>query len=415
MSAGSAPRAWPAGLAALRERNFVLYVIGLITSQLGQWIEVTAVSWILYEMTSSPLLLGLNGLFRAAPFILLGLVGGVVADRIPRRAMLMLTESTMLVMSLAIGLLAATDNLQFWHLYLLSLVSGTVAAFSGPARHALMAGLVPREALQSAVTLHVIALRSGMLVGPAIGGLMLAYGGYALPFLVNAASFVGMILALRAMRLSAAPTEAAPPARTGMLLSVQEGVRFVWRSPALKAALALEIMTGLFGYNSTLVTIFSRDILAAGPQGLGLLFSALGAGGLLGMGAMLAVRVQRHARVILMFGVVYVALWSAFGLSKSLWLTAAVLFLLGAVDSMWSVTRSTMAQMLVPDGLRGRVMSVVMLATRGSGQLGHVQSGVAVSLLGGPAATLAGAGIIALGVIVSARMLGKRGDQVAGG
>jgi MFS family permease len=349
----------PAGLAALRERNFVLYVVGLLTSQLGQWIEVTAVSWILYEMTGSPMLLGLNGLFRATPFILLALVGGVVADRIPRRTMLMITESTMLVMSLLIGVLAATDHLLFWHLYLLSLVSGTVAAFSGPARHALMAGLVPRTALQSAVTLHVVGLRSGMLIGPSIGGLMLAYGGRSLPFFVNAVSFIGMIVALRAMQLTAPIAEEAPP-RTSILLSVKEGLRFVWSSAALKVALSLEIMTGLFGYNSTLVTIFSRDILHAGPQGLGLLFSALGAGGLLGMAAMMSFRVQRHARLILLFGILYVALWTGFG-----------------------------------------------LATRGSGQLGHVQGGAAVSLVGGPAATLVGAGIIACGVFISSRVLAR--------
>jgi sugar phosphate permease len=208
------------------------------------------------------------------------------------------------------------------------------------------------------------------------------------------------------MQLTAPIAEEAPP-RTSILLSVKEGLRFVWSSAALKVALSLEIMTGLFGYNSTLVTIFSRDILHAGPQGLGLLFSALGAGGLLGMAAMMSFRVQRHARLILLFGILYVALWTGFGLSKSLWLTALVLFFLGAVDSMWSVTRSTMAQLLVPDALRGRVMSVVMLATRGSGQLGHVQGGAAVSLVGGPAATLVGAGIIACGVFISSRVLAR--------
>ena len=132
------------GLAALRERNFVLYVIGQFTSRLGDWIELTAVSWILYELTNSPLLLGLSGVFRALPVIVLGLFGGAIADRVPRRPLLVFTESTMLVGSLTIGVLAATGSLQFWHLYILNVVSGTLSAFSVPARQALFAGLVPR-------------------------------------------------------------------------------------------------------------------------------------------------------------------------------------------------------------------------------------------------------------------------------
>jgi hypothetical protein len=172
-------------------------------------------------------------------------------------------------------------------------------------------------------------------------------------------------------------------------------------------------MTGLFGYNSTLVTIFSRDILAAGPQGLGLLLGALGAGGLLGMGAMLAFHVHQPGRLILLFGVLYIGLWTGFGLSKSLSLSAAMLFFLGAVDSMWAVTRNTMAQLLVPDALRGRVMSVVMLATRGSGQLGHVQGGTAVSLIGAQATTLAGAVLIAVSVAISSRVMARSGDPAA--
>ncbi|MEA2992306.1 MAG: hypothetical protein QOD40_1226 [Alphaproteobacteria bacterium] len=390
----------PAGLVALRERNFVLYVVGQFTSQLGSWIEMTAVSWILYEMTNSPLLLGLSGLFRAAPMIMLALFGGAIADRVPRRLLLLLTESTMMIASLIMGLLAATDQLQFWHLYLLSVVSGTLSAFSVPSRHALFAGLVPRSSMQSAVTFNSVAVRSGGFIGPSIAGLALAFGGYSLPFFLNAVSFLGMLLALVTMRLPRSKADATLP-RSSLRRGMTEGVEFVWRSPMLKVALGLEIATGLFGHNSALITILARDVLGAGPEGLGLLLSAIGAGAFLGMGLLVAFNVERHGRLILIIGAVYTILWAAVALSPWLWLSVILLFALGTADGVWSVMRNTLAQLVVTDALRGRVMSVVMMVTRGSAQLGRVQSGLLVGLIGAPAAVLVGAVIIGAAVLRS--------------
>ncbi|MEA2977112.1 MAG: hypothetical protein QOF19_2632 [Alphaproteobacteria bacterium] len=393
----------PAGLVALRERNFVLYVVGQFTSQLGSWIEMTAVSWILYEMTNSPLLLGLSGLFRATPMIVLALFGGAIADRVPRRLLLLLTESTMMIASLVMGLLAATDRLQFWHLYLLSVVSGTLSAFSVPSRHALFAGLVPRSSMQSAVTFNSVAVRSGGFIGPSIAGLALAFGGYSLPFFLNAVSFLGMLLALVTMRLPRSKADATLP-RSSLRRGMTEGVEFVWRSPMLKVALGLEIATGLFGHNSALITILARDVLGAGPEGLGLLLSAIGAGAFLGMGLLVAFNVERHGRLILIVGAAYTILWAAVGLSPWLWLSAVLLFAVGTADGVWSVMRNTLAQLVVTDALRGRVMSVVMVVTRGSAQLGRVQSGLLVGLIGAPAAVLVGAGIIGAAVLRSWRV-----------
>jgi MFS family permease len=393
----------PAGLVALRERNFVLYVVGQFTSQLGSWIEMTAVSWILYEMTNSPLLLGLSGLFRATPMILLSLFGGAVADRVPRRMLLLLTESTMMVGSFVMGMLAVTHQLQFWHLYLLSVVSGTLSAFSMPSRHALFAGLVPRSAMQSAVTFNSVAVRSGGFIGPSIAGLALAFGGYAFPFFLNAASFLGMLVALVAMRLPTAKAESTLP-RLSLARDMVGGVEFVWHSPMLKVALGLELTTGLFGHNTALITILARDVLGAGPEGLGLLLSAIGAGAFLGMALLLIFEVQRHIRLILTVGTFYTVLWAAVGLSHWLWLTTVLLFALGTADGVWSVMRNTIAQLVVSDALRGRVMSVVMVVTRGSSQLGRVQSGALVGLIGGPAAVLVGATVIGAAVLASWRV-----------
>lgn len=393
----------PAGLIALRERNFRLYVIGQFTSQFGNWIELTAVSWIIYEMTNSPLLLGLNGLFRAAPTILLALYGGAIADRVPRRLLLLCTESTMLTASLVMGLLVVTGQLQYWHLYILNVISGSLQAFSVPARHALFAGLVPRSSMQSAVTLNSVAVRAGGFIGPSIAGLALEFSGYALPFFLNAASFLGMLFALLLMDLPASQAKATvPKERLGS--GMTEGLAFVWRTPLLKVALGLEVATGLFGHNSALLTIIVRDVLGGGARALGFVMSAMGAGAMLGMVLLVTFHVERHARLILTLGAAYTVLWAAFGFSEWVLFSVMLAFALGVVDSVWSVTRNTVAQLLVPDNLRGRVMSVVMLATRGSSQLGRVQSGFTVGLIGAHAAVMLGVGVIGAALVLSTRV-----------
>ena len=384
----------PRGLEALRSRNYLLYLVGHFTSQTGAWVEQTAVSWILYEMTGSALLLGLAGLARAAPTLALALVGGAIADRLPRRLMLYCTESAMLVNSLAIGVLAWTGGLEYWHLYVLSFVNGTLNSFSVPARQALFAGLVPRSAVQSAVTLNAVAVRCGVLIGPSIGGAALAYGSYALPFWINAASFAGMLLALRGMRLP--PVEPHLRSKPGTLWEgMREGLRFVHDHAPLRVALALEVVSGLFGHNITLITIIAKDVLGTGAQGLGWLLSALGAGGMTAMVFMVFAQLRRHMRVILTAGAVYTALLACFALSHWLALSIVLLFLLGISDGIWGVNRNTLAQTTVPDALRGRVMSVVVLTTRGSAPLGRLQAGFLAELVGAPIATLIGAGIIA--------------------
>src|SRR5581483_7266716 len=234
-------------------------------------------------------------------------------------------------------------------------------------------------------------------------GLALAYGGYSLPFLINAVSFVGMLAALVAMQIP--PLEVRSATRPGIGSDMAEGVSFVWRSPLLRVALGLEIASGLFGHNSTLVTIVARDLLGTGPEGLGLLLSAIGIGALFGMAAMVTFEIGRNGRLILKLGAIYAALWAGFALSHSFWLSFALLGALGVTDAVWGVTRNTLAQMLVPDSLRGRVMSVVVLSVRGSSQLGRVQSGFLVGLLGAPLAILVGASVLAGAVAASWRLV----------
>jgi predicted MFS family arabinose efflux permease len=271
-------------------------------------------------------------------------------------------------------------------------VNGTLGSFSVPARQALFAGLVPRSAMQSAVTFNAVAVRCGVLLGPSIGGAAIAYGSYALPFWINAVSFLGMLAALAAMRLAPMATHESAPAT--LWQGMQEGLRFVWEQAPLRVALALEVVSGLFGHNITLITIIAKDVIGTDAQGLGWLMSALGAGGMAAMIFMVFAQLTRHMRVILYAGALYSVLLAAFALSAWLALSVVLLFLLGTCDGIWGVNRNTLAQTLVPDILRGRVMSVVVLTTRGSAPLGRLQAGFIADLAGAPAATLLGAAVI---------------------
>jgi predicted MFS family arabinose efflux permease len=251
--------------------------------------------------------------------------------------------------------------------------------------------------MQSAVTFNAVAVRCGILLGPSIGGAALAYGSYAAPFWINAGSFIGMLAALAAMRLPRAePHRHAAPAT--LWQGMKEGLQFVWDHAPLRVALALEVVSGLFGHNITLITIIAKDVLGTDAQGLGWLLSALGAGGMCAMLFMVVAQLTRHMRVILYAGAVYCVLLAAFALSPWLALSTVLLFLLGTCDGIWGVNRNTLAQTLVPDALRGRVMSVVVLSTRGSAPLGRLQAGLLADLAGAPAATLIGAAVIAAAI-----------------
>jgi MFS family permease len=307
--------------------------------------------------------------------------------------MLYCTESTMLLNSLVIGILAWSGRLEYWHLYVLSFVNGALGAFSVPARQALFAGLVPRSAVQSAVTFNAVAVRCGVLIGPSIGGAALAYGSYALPFWINAATFIGMIVALAAMRLPSIASHQATPRGT-LWHGMAEGLRFVWGHVPLRVALALEIVSGLFGHNITLITIIAKDVLGTDAQGLGWLLSALGAGGMAAMIFMVFAQLRHHMRVILYAGAIYSVLLASFAVSHWLALSVVLLFVLGTCDGIWGVNRNTLAQTLVPDTLRGRVMSIVALTTRGSAPLGRLQAGFVADIVGAPVATLFGAAVV---------------------
>ncbi|HEV8535497.1 MAG TPA: MFS transporter [Candidatus Limnocylindria bacterium] len=390
------------GLAPLAHRNYALYWVGQLVSMSGTWIELTATTWLLYQLTDSPLLLGLGGVFRAAPLFAFALIGGTVADRVERRRLLLITQSASVATSLVLGALVVSGQIAFWHIYAINLLNAIIAAFDAPGRQSLFPTLVPRGQLQNAITLNAMLFRTSNLVGPAVAGLLIARVGVAAPFFVNAVSYFAIIAGLLAMRIPAA----ADRPRGSIRDELVGGLRYVRASTILPLVLAIEASLSIFGHNQALVTIFARDVLGTDAEGLGLLLSSIGAGAIAGMVLLVAVGdVRRKGAFMLGAGALYAAMLLVFAWSRSFGLSMAVLALLGFADATWGTMRNAIAQLAADDVYRGRVMSLFVIVSRGLTNASQLQTGAVTALVGAPGAATIGALIIA-GVVgtVAARV-----------
>lgn len=379
-------------IAPLAHRNFALYWIGFAASNAGRHVEITGAVWLAYELTGSALLLGLLGLARAVPSIVLSPIAGIVADRVDQRRLLFVTQGLSLALSLALGILVVLGVVEMWHLYLQVALQACVTAFDAVARQSFFPRLVPRTQLPEAVTLSLTAAKVAMLVGPALGGVAIAAFGEAAPFLISAATFLVLMVAV--VRMRAVP-DLPPAAPASMGADLMDGLRHLWRSPLLSGLLKLEVAFSLLQMNAVMIAIVGREVLHVGPEGLGLLLSAPAVGGVLGIGALFMLgQTERQGRVILASNLAYALTLAAFAFSGDFVVAFVVLALTGLFDVYTTVARHSIAQLVAPPHLRGRVMANIGVVTRGLGPLAQTQSGVMAGAIGGPAAVL----VAALGV-----------------
>ncbi len=394
----SAPRtAGP--FVSLHYRDFRLFWLGLIVSNIGTWMQITAISWLLYEITNSPLQLGLNGIFRAVPTICFGLFGGTIADRYDRKRLLLFTQVTLMCLALVLGLLDQMGLIRVWHIYALTLISSVVGALDGPARQALFPSLVPRSALPNAIALNSLLWKGTVLVGPSLAGIAISTVGTDGAFYANAASFLAVVLALLLMR-----TTSSGGSRPGRFFGdLKEGISYVFAKKTILGVMVMEATSSLFGLDQAMLTIFARDILHVGASGLGFLQSARGLGALIGSGLLISVGQQRRQGKILLYSALLCGVsFAFFGLSHSFSLSLLLLLIVGATDTIWGATRNTILQLQTPDAIRGRVMGVFNLSNRGLNPLGQAETGLVVPLVGAREATLLGGLIVAAMTMVTA-------------
>jgi MFS family permease len=367
------------GLSPLRYRNFAIFILGFATSATGRAIEATGSVWLVYELTHSPILLGLVGIAQALPTILTSPIAGVVSDRVSQRRLLFLTQGLSLVLSLALALLIVTGRVQLWHIYLQVALETIVTSFDSAARQALFPRLVPRSELPEAVTLTLTSNRVAKLIGPVVGGLAIAAMGMSAPFFLNAASFLALMAAVMKIRGIPGPVTGAVSVGRELL----EGIRYIIAAPILSGLFMMEIIFSLFEMNAVLITIVARELLRVGPEGLGLLIAAPALGSFLGVTWLMTIgRVDRQGRFGIVCTLAYAAVLFVFACSTSFLMSASALILIGALDFLITVTRNSVMQLSAPARMRGRIMANLGLVTRGIGPLADTQSGVLAAFLG---------------------------------
>ena len=380
----------PRGLAPLGYRNFFLFWIAFATSNSGRWLELTGSLWIVYEITSSPLLVGLIGVARAVPGFLLSPIAGVVADRIDQRGLLIGTQVFSILISLSIGALVFAGAVQLWQVYLAIFLQSALWAFDAAGRQAFFPRLVSRANLPNAVTLFVTAGRVAKFLGPVIAGFAIAGIGESAPFLLNATTFAVLIPALLLIR--GVPRHVAQVSAT-FARDLTEGIRQILFSPALAGLFKMEVVFGLFEMNAVMIAIIARERLGVGPEAMGLLLSAPALGSFVGIAWLVTMgHARRQGRFSLVSVLAYsvVLLFVAFSTTYSV--TFIALALVGALDSLATITRNSILQLAAPPAMRGRVMSSMGLVTRGLSPLAETQSGLLASFLG-PTYTLIGSAV----------------------
>jgi MFS family permease len=372
-------------------------------SQLGTQIQRVAVAWQLYLLTHSPLKLGLLGLFRVLPVILLALGAGVIADALDRRRLMLVTQSLMALASALLAALTATGHDSVPAIYALTFLAGCANAFDNPARQALIPNLVPRAELAGALSLNITTWQVASVVGPSLGGLLLGMqlphlgphlapvkSGLVLAYAVDALSFLAVIASLVTMR------HRAPAASAGRVsfAALGEGLRFLRGQPIIMWLMVLDFLGTFLGGATLLMPIFASEVLGIGPSGLGLLNSAPP------LGAVLAAlvlswssEIKARGPAVLVSVLVYGLAMAGFGLSRHVAWSLFFLAVSGAADTVSTVVRQTVRQLLTPDELRGRMTSINMIFFMGGPQLGEVEAGVVAKWVGAPlSVTLGGLG-----------------------
>ena len=387
----SAPPETDGPLAPLRFREFRLFWIGHFISRIGDSMQQTAISWLLYDLTRSPLQLGLNGAFRAVPLVAFGLFGGTIADRFDRKRILLCTQTLLMFLAALLGFLAQTERIQAWHIYAVTFIAATIQSVDGPTRQSLVPSLVPRPILSKAIALNSLLWKGTILLGPALAGIAISTVGTDGAFYANGASFLAVVLALVSMKISSSGA-----VRTGGFLNdLWQGLSYVRSQRIILAIMLMEAFSSVFGLDSAMLTIFARDILHAGAAGLGFLQSSRGLGAVFGSALLVTMGNKRaHGKIVLCAAIVYSVSFALFGISQLFILSLLLIFLAGAADTIWGAMRSTILQLKTPEQLQGRVMGVFGLCSRGLSPLGQVETGLMVPLVGAREATFLGGTIV---------------------
>jgi MFS family permease len=392
---------------ALRHRNYRLFWFGQLISLTGTWMQTTGQAWLVLELTHSAWLLGVVGALQFLPVMLLSLFGGVLADRLPKRKVLLFTQSFAMLQASILWILVATGQVRLWEVLVLAALLGLTNSVDMPTRQAFVVEMVGREDLPNAVALNSSIFNMARVVGPGLGGIIIAWLGLAPLFLLNAISFIAVIIALALIKIKELYAQAqrsisrkgAPKQST--FQSLREGLAYVIRTPSVLLVIAVVGVISLFGINFNVVLpLFATDVLHAGPEGFGFLSATFGLGSLLSA-LWLAWGNRKPSIHHLLIGAFAFCILEIFFALSHLYLLSLVLIAgVGFAQITFSATSNTILQTVSPDYLRGRVMSVYMLVFAGTIPFGNLFIGGMAHLYGAPIALLIGASLSMIAAIV---------------
>lgn len=381
-------------IGPLKHRDFRLLWLGWVLSTTAGWVFQVVSMWLIFELTDSPLMLGVSGVFGSVPFLITSLYGGAFADRFNRRNLLLISQIIITLVAFIPGVLSALDLIQVWHIYAISFLNSLVGGLTFPARDALVPALVPRDEVMSATAFTTGIHRSTALIGPTIGGLGISFLGVAGAFLAFAL-LDGLVLLTIVMMKTPEVRVAAP--KTSINRSILEGFQTVIQHRILWGVLSLQMVHTLFVTANTLMPVFARDILQVGPTGLGLLYASSGLGALLGSSLSIAMgNVRKKGNLLFISDFSKPLALMLFALTT--WVPASMILLVyGALfDIVGTTVRRTILQLSAEPQIQGRVFALNMMVNRGLGPLSGLQSGALASLIGAPSAIATGAALFVI-------------------
>lgn len=387
----------------LRYRNFRVFFLGQNISLIGTWIQQIAASWLVYRMTSSPLLLGVVGFSGQIPTFILSPLGGVVADRFDRRKLLLLTQALSAAQALVLAVLTLTGVIQVWHIIVLGVFIGCVNSFDIPARQSFLMEMVEKkENLGNAIALNSLMFNASRLIGPSIAGLMIAMFGEGVCFLINGLSFFAVLISL--FRMSITQHEAGTK-QMDIMAGLKEGFKYTFGFEPIRLILLLLSVVSILGMSYVvLMPVFARDILKGGPETLGFLMASGGAGALLAT-VYLASRksIVGLGRLIPASAILFAVGIMLFALSGTLWLSMVLLSVSGFGMMVNMAACNTILQTISDDDKRGRVMSFYTMSFIGMAPIGSLLAGVLAGKIGATGTLMAAGGICIISSILFAR------------
>lgn len=386
----------PGTFRAMRHRNFRLLWFGLLVSNAGAWMQAVAQGWLVYDLSGNEFYLGMIGISRAVPLVLLSLFGGTVADRMDKRKLLYVTQGGAGTIALAVGTLVATGHVQVWHIFVASFLSASLLAFDQPARHAMLPTLVPREDLLNAISLNSIAFNGAAVLGPSFVGALVPFIGISGFFFINAGSYIAVIFSLWRMQL---PAAAAKRPAQNMWRDLIGGVRYVFSQPFFLGLIGNAATLSFFGRSYQIfLPVFASDVLHLDIGGLGILQAMPGLGTIIGSLIVASYDERRRKGPLLLAASAgFCLMLITFAWTTSFAPALVLLIAVGALNTMFMSTTNSMMQESVGNEMRGRVMSTYTLTALAMMPLGQGPMGFAINQLGVSLA-VSGAAIIALGV-----------------